>query len=311
MPPYGQMPPYGGWDPYHQLAPKPGCIPLRPLTLGDILGGAFNAVVRNAAVVLPLSAMVAVLQAAVGVVLQLSTQSSGALVDNSDPSNPQFHWHRIGLTLAGGLGGSLISTVFAALLTGALVVVVAEDVVGRRASIELVWRKVRSRFWRLVALSVLVSVLEVLGLLLFVAPGVWLWGIWALAVPVLMIENSSIGGALSRSKRLVDGTFWRVWGIRALGYLVAGAISVIVGLVFGSLALAMAGSDLSGARSGGFFDTSSLSAGPIVVLGIASVISGTLITPVKAAVDSLLYIDQRMRRENLAADLQAAAAARR
>jgi hypothetical protein len=36
-----------------------------------------------------------------------------------------------------------------------------------------------------------------------------------------------------------------------------------------------------------------------------------LTTPIKAAVDSLLYVDQRMRRENLAVDLQAAAAARR
>jgi hypothetical protein len=244
-------------------------------------------------------------------VLQLSTQSSGALVDNSDPSNPQFHWHRIGLTLAGGLGGSLISTVFAALLTGALVVVVAEDVVGRRASIELVWRKVRSRFWRLVALSVLVSVLEVLGLLLFVAPGVWLWGIWALAVPVLMIENSSIGGALSRSKRLVDGTFWRVWGIRALGYLMAGALGGVLGLFFGSVALAISGNTLSGAGSNSFFDYSGLSAGAIVALSISSAIGALITTPIKAAIDSLLYVDQRMRRENLAADLQAAAAAAR
>jgi len=84
-----------------------------------------------------------------------------------------------------------------------------------------------------------------------------------------------------------------------------------VGLIFGTLALAFAGDDLSGLRSHGFFDTSSLPTGAIVALGISSAVASMLTTPIKAAVDSLLYVDQRMRRENLAVDLQAAAAARR
>ncbi|HEU5270699.1 MAG TPA: hypothetical protein VFU36_12300 [Jatrophihabitans sp.] len=312
QPPYGQMPPpYGQPGPYYQWAPKPGCIPLRPLTVGEILGGAFSAVFRNARVVLPLSAVVAVLQSVISVIIQLTDRGSGPLVDNSDPNNPVFHWHRIGSAVGGGLGGWLLSSVFAAVLTGMLVVVVAEDVVGRRADFELVWHKVRSRLWRLIALSVLVGVLQFLGLLLCLAPGIWLWGIWALAVPVLMIENAGIGGSLGRSKRLVDGTFWRVWGIRALGYLIAGAISAGVALVVTLLALAVSGGNLSGVPgSGGFFDNSTMPAGTVVVLGFASAIAALITTPIKAAVDSLLYVDQRMRRENLAVDLQAAAARR-
>ena len=68
----------------------------------------------------------------------------------------------------------------------------------------------------------LIGVLEVLGLALCLAPGIWLWGIWAVAVPALIIENRSIGGALGRSRALVRGTFWRVWGIRALGFGISG-----------------------------------------------------------------------------------------
>src|SRR3984885_11885612 len=51
--PYGQpgygLPQYGG-SPYGQWtppAPKPGVIPLRPLSVGEILDGAFTAVRRN------------------------------------------------------------------------------------------------------------------------------------------------------------------------------------------------------------------------------------------------------------------------
>jgi hypothetical protein len=46
------------------------------------------------------------------------------------------------------------------------------------------------------------------------------------------------------------------------------------------------------------------------VLGIGSALAALVTTPFRAAVDSLLYVDQRMRKENLAADLQAAAARR-
>jgi hypothetical protein len=303
-PPYGQ--PYP--DPYHQWAPKPGCIPLRPLTVGEIIGGAFSAVFRNARVVLPLSGAVAVVQAVISVAIQLSTRSTGALVDNSDPENPQFHWSRILSSVGGGLGGSLISAVFAAVLTGMLIVVVTEDVVGRRVSFELVWNKVRSRIWRLIGLSVVVGVLEFGGLLLCLAPGIWLWGIWAVAVPALMVENRSIGGSLGRSRRLVEGMFWRVWGVRALGYLTAGAISVGVGLVFGLIGLAVTG-DQAGGVGVSSYDFSSLSAGTIVLLGMGSAVAALLAAPVKAGIDSLLYVDQRMRKENLAVDLQAAAAA--
>ena len=34
-----------------------------------------------------------------------------------------------------------------------------------------------------------------------------------------MVENTTVRGALGRSRALVSGTFWRVWGIRALGAL--------------------------------------------------------------------------------------------
>ncbi len=304
-PQYGQ-PPYGGLPPYYQqLAPKPGCIPLRPLNLGEILGGAFTAVARNARVVLPLSAAVALLRAVIGLVIQLSNRSSEPLVDNTDPSHPLFHWHRITSLLSGSLSGALVSTVLVGVLTGMLIVVVTEDVVGRRADFGLVWRKVRSRIWRLVGLSLVVGVLQFVGLLLCLAPGIWLWGIWAVAVPALMIENRGVGGALSRSKQLVDGMFWRVWGIRALGYLVAGAISAAVGVLFGVIALAIAGGPYP---STGLLGNQSLPVGSLLVLAVGTAVAGLITTPVQAAIDSLLYVDQRMRKENLMADLQAAAA---
>ncbi|HET6209616.1 MAG TPA: hypothetical protein VFD94_04495, partial [Jatrophihabitans sp.] len=169
----------------------------------------------------------------------------------------------------------------------------------------LVWRKARSRIWRLIGLSLVIGILQFIGLLLCLAPGIWLWGIWAVAVPALMIENRGIGGALGRSRQLVSGMFWRVWGIRALGYLIAGAISAAVSVLFGLIGLAIAGGPYPGT---GLLGTQSLPTGSLVVLAVGTAVAALITTPVQAAIDSLLYVDQRMRKENLAADLQTAAA---
>ena len=303
--PYGQMPPYGGNPYYGAMAPKPGCIPLRPLNLGEILSGAVSAIARNAQVVLPISAVVAFVQALLTVWIQSSHQQ-GSFVDNSDPNNPVYHWNRFWAGLASSFGGGLISLVFAAVLTGMMIVVVTEDVVGRKADFGLVWAKLRSRLVRLVLLSIFLAFVEALGLVLCIAPGVWLWGIWAVAVPAMMVENLGFGSSLNRSRALVSGTFWRVWGIRALCYLIAtvaaGVISGIVGAIFGA--------------SGGVtfhFGTNDgsspihYSTGALIGLVIISSLLQLFVAPFKAAVDSLLYVDLRMRKEGLAADLQRAA----
>ncbi|HEX8094857.1 hypothetical protein [Jatrophihabitans sp.] len=288
------------------MAPKPGCIPLRPLTVSEVLGGAFEAIKRNARTVLWLSAAAGAVQALIALIVQRSANVQVAqAVDRSDPANPQVHWDQLGKLLGSTLGLSLLGTIIAAVLTGMIVVVVTEDVVGRTASWDLVWLKVRSRIWRLIVLSLLVSLLAALGLALCLAPGIWLWGIWAVAVPVLIIENRGIGRALRRSQHLVRGTFWRVWGIRALGFgitvILGGAASAVVGAI---------ASAVTGDQPTGFLGTSgggSLSWAYLLISALGTALVATLTAPFQASIDSLLYVDLRMRKENLAMELQQAA----
>lgn len=305
QPPYGAMPPPNPY--YGAMAPKPGCIPLRPLTLGDIYGGALQAIGRNARTVLSLSAGAAVVQALIGLFVQRYVSQQGSrLIDDSNPAAPQIRWDQFGQVMNSTLGLSLLASIIAAVLTGMIVVVVTEDVVGRRASFELVWSKVRSRIWRLIALSILVGVLAAVGLVLCLAPGIWLWGIWAVAVPALIIENQGIGRALGRSYHLVLGTFWRVWGIRALGYLITVILGGILSAVISAFAAAVTGDSPTGFLRTG---SASLSWGYLLITAVGAALLATLTAPFHASVDSLLYVDLRMRKENLAVDLQRAAAA--
>lgn len=304
------QPPYGGFPPanpyYRAMAPKPGCIPLRPLDVHELLGGALAAIRRNARIVLGLSAAAGAVQAVIALIVQRYADLHGQqAIDRSDPNNPVVHWDQLGKVLGSALGLSLLGSVFAAVLTGMVVVVVTEDVVGRTAGLELVWSKVRSRIWRLIALSLLIGLLEALGLGLCLAPGIWLWGIWAVAVPALIIENQGLGAALRRSHNLVKGTFWRVWGIRALGF----GIVLIAGAVI-SAAVGVLAAGVTGDRPAGLLGTGdgSLSWPYLLISALGAGLVATFTAPFQASVDSLLYVDLRMRKEQLALDLQQAAA---
>ncbi|MDQ1744373.1 MAG: hypothetical protein QOE23_2712 [Pseudonocardiales bacterium] len=304
------QPPYGGFPPanpyYRAMAPKPGCIPLRPLDVSEVLGGAVTAIRRNLKTVLSLSAVAGAVQAVLSLILQRYADLHGQQVlDQSDPANPVVHWNQLGKLVGSAFGLSLVGSTIAAVLTGMVVVVVTEDVVGRTASLELVWSKVRSRVWRLIALSLAIGLLEALGLVLFLAPGIRLWGIWAVAVPALIIENQGLGAALRRSQNLVRGTFWRVWGIRALGFGIVSVAGGVVSIAGGILAAAVTGDQPAGLLGNG---NGSLSWPYLVIAALGAGVVATFAAPFQASVDSLLYVDLRMRKEQLAVDLQQAAA---
>jgi hypothetical protein len=201
------------------------------------------------------------------------------------------------------LAGIVVSTLLGAILTGMLTIAVTQDVLGISLTIGQVWERTRGRIWRLIALAVLTTLLQFLGLLLCIAPGIWLWGIWAVSVPALMVENTTVRGALGRSRALVSGTFWRVWGIRALGALMVMFVGGFILAPFEIVGIVV-DSDVFSASTG----SSHVPVVFVVLTAIGSAVSATFTAPVRAGIDSLLYVDLRMRKEGLDIALQQAAA---
>jgi hypothetical protein len=303
------MPPSGP-DPYYaQFAPKPGCVPLRPLNLGEILDGSFKVVRRNPRATLGLSAIVAVVQATVLAVVQIfafNQLSSG--IDTTNPDNPQVN---VGQVVTGELTfavGALVGALFVAILAGMLTVVITEDVLGKQLSIGQVWNRIKRRMWRLVLLSAVVGIVPGFGLILCIAPGVWLWATWAVAVPALVVENTTVRKSLGRSRALVRGMFWRVLGIRLLGVLMVAFIGFLIGIPFALLAGMVSGHSVLGAGLASSGDSLSVPITYILITSLGSILSTTLTAPIRAGIDALLYVDLRMRKEGLDIVLQQAAA---
>jgi hypothetical protein len=123
----------------------------------------------------------------------------------------------------------------------------------------------------------------VLVLLLAVIPAAFYLGnCWSLATPALLFEDAGPVQALKRSYALVRGSWWRVLGVLMVGVLL---VSILSGILQGILTLVPA----------------ALADGNDVVLALTAVIAGTvavtLTTPFTAAIFSLVYFDQRVRRE--------------
>ena len=85
----------------------------------------------------------------------------------------------------------------------------------------------------LLGLAIVAGIAIAIGLVLIVVPGLILLTIWAVAAPVMVIEHPGVFAALGRSRDLVRGYGWQVFGTIVLVFLIEIAIN-IVGTIIGA-----------------------------------------------------------------------------
>jgi hypothetical protein len=331
---WGQ-PAYGGsaWQP----PPQPGVVPLRPLGLGEMLDGAVRTMRQNPQVMFGLSAMimaVAVVLSTVLLLVGLPQMVAGLESLESVDTGPTRE--QITSTVSGGLISFVLPAViqyFALIvLTGVLILAVSDAVLGRRPSVGEVFGRARPRLLRLIGLTLLTGLLQILAFVACLVPGigllfvsgvaggialflgvllgvvvlVWLWVHFAFAAPALLLEELGIRAAIGRSWRLGARSWWRVLGILVLtaiiGALTNGLLSFPFSLIGGVVgALLTDGQDTATATVRG----QAVATG---ITNIGTILATTVTAPFAAAVTALLYIDLRIRREGLDVALAKAAA---
>lgn len=153
---------------------------------------------------------------------------------------------------------------------------------GWRASLRFGFRRLGSLLW----LTLIHGVIVLLGFVACIAPGVWLYVAWSVAVPVLLIEGTRGFGALGRSFNLVRRRWWPTAGILLLANLLATAVAAGIGLL--ALPLLIAGRD-----NEFVYDLAN---------GVFGAVASVLTIPFVAAVVAVIYFDLRVRKEGF--DLQ-------
>jgi hypothetical protein len=251
--------------------------PLRPLGVGEVLDGAVRLARRNARSVLVVSVPYAMVVTLADALLQYV-----AINHSKDATT----YVLVGtLIIAAGLG---------AVLTGLLAPLYSSDLLGNRVSIGASVRRVGWRSVPLFVLGLVLAISEGAGLVACIIGGVWLWGIWAVAAPTFALERVGIRKALGRSRALVSGTFWRVWGIRALGWFVTYVLMQLIQLPFVALAAKVTHVDLLDSNP-----QTTNAALYVAIISAGQLIAAALLAPVTSAIEVLLYTDLRMRKEGM------------
>ena len=321
-PPPGYPPPGYGAFPPMPPAIKPGVIPLRPLTLTDILNGAFSYIRTNPKATLGLTTVVVVIAQLIGLALQIGPLAAmgelGVLRGEEASMAAELG------SSASGLASALTTLLSSIVLSGMLTVIVGRAVFGASITIGEAWQRVRGRIlpllgysllWLLIvaipvfvvavviaivaqfsgAAAFIIGIPLVLGL---VALLVYLWTVLSFAAPLIVLERLGVFVSIKRSVRLVKGDFWRVLGIRLLATLVAGVVAAAVSIPFSLGGQIM----LMGSES----STTILIA--LVLVAIGGAVGQIITAPFSAGAVVLLYTDRRMRAEAFDLVLQTGAA---
>jgi hypothetical protein len=268
---------------------RTGPLPLHPMSLGDILDGAFKLLRANARTLIVCVAVFTVPTQLLASVAQRGMLGGrGLLSAINDPSS----------TAAGGLSnnGSLvlaltasgISLLVTPFIAGAVSRVVAASYLGQSLDPGSALRAALRRFPSLLVATVLVHLIELPAFVACIFPGLAFMAMFVMTAPAIAIEELGPIRGMRRSWRLVKGRFWPTLGIALLAGLMASVLSQVLAVVPTVLAL------LVGLRWGFLL----LAAGGVLVSLVAQ--------PIVTIVATLLYFDARIRHE--AFDLQVIAA---
>ncbi|MEU1225963.1 oxidoreductase [Streptomyces sp. NPDC005828] len=148
--------------------------------------------------------------------------------------------------------------------------------------------------------------LVAIGAALLIAPlALWIWVKFSLAPAAAVMEGQGAFASMRRSSSLVRGSWWRVFGCLLAAGLMA---SLVSGLIQQALSLLvsvpLSATDYSADDESALIASLATLVGFLVVgqMAIQAVVS--LFPPI---VTGLLYVDQRIRKENLAPELARAA----
>lgn len=179
--------------------------------------------------------------------------------------------------------GVAITIAAATLYLGLVVELVSDVQDGRRdSSVGDLVEAVTPVLLPLMGAALLAGIAIGIGVMLFILPGLFLATIWAVIAPAIVVERRGLFGAFGRSRQLVRGHGWQVFGV----ILSALVIVVVARIVLAAVAVSIG----DGALIRILFD----------ILALA------IVAPVAGLVVAVMYFRLRALDEGTAPDASAA-----
>ena len=303
--------------------PGPNLIPLTKLTLSEILSGSLNSLRRMPKPLLGIGLFSGFIIGLSNIVATALVVQNGETLNMPELPNPsdvitQQQIQELVIALAPTLKVGVITAVVLffvqAVTAGMFTHVVGNAIIGKKINATESWQKTRPQLVRVLVLSIIsfllptsaifiglfigVALSGVSSILIFVGLGIgfaaaiYCWIGLYVSIPTLVLEDSKLIVAFKRSFYLVKTNTFRVLGIGIMGIIISQALSIVVSTPFALFAQSDATEDPT---------TSS-----IFMSSMGSILGYTVMLPFVAAFTTLLYTDLRIRKENIATELDKA-----
>jgi len=248
-------------------------VMLRPLSLGELLDRAFQLYRSRFSLFVGISAIAYLPMFVVRMALLWVPK-------HISPS-------QIVATLVGWIIVCLMMLVAMAAASSATVVAVSVTYLEQPITLGEAYSRVSGMLGKVALMMVGMGLAIFFGFLFFIVPGVLMALAWALAIPVAVLENASFRQSLSRSAALTSGHRMRVLGIFLLYYALIFVLDMALVAPIGVLAVIKKG------------PLGPMAVGPLIIVAssIVNYIIESLVTPIVTICLSLMYYDERVRKE--------------
>jgi hypothetical protein len=251
-----------------------GVLPLRPLTVGELLDAAVALMRGHARVLLAAGLVLAAAEQALLYPLRIASSAEPPLLI----PHLGTYWFMIGI----GFGAEIL---IIALLGGLTARAAGPALFGQRMSARALLRPAGSRFGAVLLVAVVAGAVGTAASLACLLPWFLVYPAVGLIVPALVIDRVGVFRAIGRSLVLSVRGGMRAAGVRLAGYV--GWLAVRLALGIGTIAL------LDLALGGGEPQTLFRTA------AVAWALVNAVAYPALASLDAVLHLETRMRTEGL------------
>lgn len=250
---------------------------LRPLTLGELLDRTFHLYRNHFGLFVGIAAVaylpLFVIRVVFGV-MQISALKG--------------HVSAVVGMVIGALAAILCYLVSVAAAQAATVTAVSSVYLGQTITVGETYSRVRGKIIRVALTMIGMGIGIMIGLVLLIVPGIILFLMWALTIPVVVLEEADLFEALRRSRELTAGHRGRVFLI----VLLFAALTYLFTVVWEIPLLAIL-------MRGGVQSMQQRATNPAFTIASDGLVFLTeaLLTPLMTIAFSLMYYDERVRKE--------------
>jgi hypothetical protein len=253
---------------------------LRPRGIGEILDAAVVLYRARFRRLVPVAAAVVIPVQALSAIVLLSAQPDRLNFGITGSVTPQYNTSSVTTQLAAVIVVGLVTALSTAVITAVCTRIVANAYIGQSSMARDAARAVRPRLFAVVGVSLVVLVSEVIGLAVCFIGVLYPLTVFAVAIPVLILEGIGVWSATGRSVTLTKAHAMHVLGLVLTVQLLVAVVNTA--LVGGVSVLLRSGNGIVAA---------------VIGQSIASTVAGVLTTPFAATAIVVLYFDLRTRDE--------------